>query len=84
VSETDTTARNERKAHRRGRVPKAPTIDEAAARRAVYDGRDRLGEFVQSGSEYIACDRQGRKLGVYDSAAEAIAAICSAAARLVP
>jgi hypothetical protein len=52
---------------------------EAARRRALYDGQEKLGELEQDGQEYRAYDRRGQALGVYDSAQEAIAAIAEAA-----
>lgn len=50
------------------------------AARSVYDGRDRLGHFIQrSDYEIAAFDRRGRQLGVFDSVQEASAAISTAA-----
>jgi hypothetical protein len=51
----------------------------AAPARAVYDGRERLGEISQQGEEFVARDRLGQSLGKFDTAAEAIEAVAAAA-----
>jgi hypothetical protein len=44
--------------------------------RSVYDGQDRIGSIEQRGPhDFLARDRQGRPIGTYGSAAEAIEAI---------
>jgi hypothetical protein len=47
----------------------------AATRYAVYSGRDRLGSYGQAGDAWVALDRLGREIGVFDSEQAAIAAI---------
>ena len=49
---------------------------------AVYDGRDRLGSYRRRDDDlYIAVDRLGREISVYDTALEAARAIGAAAAK---
>jgi hypothetical protein len=44
--------------------------------RAVYDGQDRLGAYRQRDDDlFVAVDRRGRELGLFNTASEAIAAI---------
>ena len=48
-------------------------------RRAVYEGgQARLGDIQQSDDGYIARDRQSKKLGLFDTAHEAIDAVLKA------
>jgi hypothetical protein len=49
------------------------------SRRAIYDGRERLGDIEQCGTEFVARDRRGKSIGVFDTASEAINAIAKAA-----
>jgi hypothetical protein len=42
---------------------------------SVYDGTDRLGSFRRDGDSFVAFDRLGHPLGVFDSEQAAIAAI---------
>jgi hypothetical protein len=83
MSRSTTTAAADRNPPARrtvARVPKA--IITEAARRAVYDGQERLGEYQQVGpNEYLALDRLGRRIGIYDTAIEATNAIAKAASR---
>jgi hypothetical protein len=51
----------------------------AVPHRALYDGRDRLGEIAQNGQEYRAYGRRGQPLGMFDTAQEAAEAIAEAA-----
>jgi hypothetical protein len=49
-------------------------------RRSVYDGTDRLGDIEQRDAfEYLARDRLGRELGVFDTWLGAANAISKAA-----
>jgi hypothetical protein len=50
------------------------------SRRAIYDGRERLGDVEQLGNEYVARDRRGRVIGRFNTAIEAI----NAAAKVAP
>jgi hypothetical protein len=52
----------------------------ARRRRAVDDGQQRLGDIQQSDDGYVVRDRQGRTIGTFDTAREAIDAIAKAAA----
>jgi hypothetical protein len=52
---------------------------DARRRRAVYDGQSRLGDIQQSdGDGYIARDRQGKTLGLFNTAHEAIDTVLKA------
>jgi hypothetical protein len=79
VTKPTTTPPDERKPlpPNRGRVSRS--LSSSALRRAVYDGRDRLGEIVQRGQEYVAFDRRGQQLGIYDTTIEAAQAVSDAA-----
>ena len=50
----------------------------ARGRRAVYDGQQRLGGIQQSDDGYVVRDRQGRTIGTFDTAHEAIDAVLKA------
>ena len=50
----------------------------ARHRRAVYDGQQRLGDIQQSDDGYVVRDRQGRTIGTFDTAHEAIDAVLKA------
>jgi hypothetical protein len=49
--------------------------------RGIYDGQERLGSIEQRGKVFIAVDRLGHSIGVFDSAIEAANAISDKAAR---
>ena len=51
---------------------------DARRRRAVYDGQSRLGDIQQSDGGYVARDRHGKALGLFDTAHEAIDAVLKA------
>jgi hypothetical protein len=61
----------------------APTSRATAPSRVVYDGRELLGSVCQHGNEFVALNRLGTRIGIYDSAGEAVEAIAAAAARVV-
>jgi hypothetical protein len=50
----------------------------ARHRRAFYDGQQRLGDIQQSDGGYVARDRQGKALGLFDTAHEAIEIVLKA------
>ena len=50
----------------------------ARRRRAVDDGQQRLGDIQQSDDGYVVRDRQGRTIGTFDTAHEAIDAVLKA------
>ena len=53
-------------------------LDTKPPRRAVYNRQQRLGDIQQSDSGYVARDRQGKALGLFDTAHEAIDAVLKA------
>jgi hypothetical protein len=64
---------------RKRRVSRDLTAD--APIRALYDGRDRIGEIICHDHQYIARDRLSRELGTFDSPLAAARAIGDAFAR---
>jgi hypothetical protein len=62
-------------------IAKQPPVRNTGIKRALYDGRERIGSIEQRDSgEFIACDRQGRQIGSYDTALEAANAVTMRAA----
>jgi hypothetical protein len=47
----------------------------AKTRQSVYDGQERLGDVEQRDADFIARDRRGRVIGVFDSESVAVDAI---------
>jgi hypothetical protein len=52
--------------------------------RGIYDGQERLGSIEQCGKTFIAVDRLGHSIGVFDSAIEAANAVTDKATRRTP
>jgi hypothetical protein len=50
-----------------------------STRRAIYDGRERLGDFEKRGTEFVARDRRGQTIGLFDTAIDAINAVAKVA-----
>jgi hypothetical protein len=43
--------------------------------RSIYNGEERCGPIAPRGLEWVAYNRQHQPIGVYDTAAEAVAAV---------
>jgi len=57
---------------------KCPSLA-ASTRRSIYSGQDRLGDVEHRDAEFIARDRRGKPIGVFDTMLEAANAVAKAA-----
>src|SRR5262245_3520498 len=56
-------------------------VDDSAAARSIYHGRDRVGSYRRLGDCWLAVDRLGRPLGQFESEHAAVDAISARGGR---